>query len=185
MEKTQKAYNEIIEVLNKHRDLCVYDISDLESKAKKHIFGLRLVEEYGLKLDPRNVQSLDYIRFGDYRAIGWWGEKYRREVSWSDDGKQPDDEFLFSISFSTGPYIFGYDYPKELFKEFWQELKNYNPKYCDTTNHCMYFSIESCSKVFNEFDNIIKKYYEKNKEDFKLRKIKKMEEDLLKLKTNK
>lgn len=182
MNKTKKAYEEIIEVLNKHKDICVYDIQELESQAKKHLFGLKLKEEYGLDLDPKDIRSLDYNRFGDYKCIGWWGEKYRRTISWSDDGKQPEDELLFVIGFSTGAYIFGDDYPTTLFQELWQELKSYQPKYCDTTNHNMYFSMENAGRIFNDFNAILKKYYEKNKEDFKARKVKKLEEELAKLK---
>jgi len=73
------------------------------------------------------------------KCVGWWGEKYGRHISWSDDGKQPEDELLLVISFPTGAYIFGDDYPTEFFKEFFQELKTYNPKYTDTTNKTLYF----------------------------------------------
>lgn len=180
-EKTKEAYAEILKVLKKHKDVCAYDIKEMESTANNHLFGVELKEKYGIAIDPLDVRSLEYINLGDYKAIGWWGEKYRRTVSWEDNGKQVKDELLFVINFSTGAYVFGDDYPTELFKELWQELKSYEPKYCDTANHGLYFAIDNASKIFNDFDSILEKYYEKNKKDYKKRQIKKMKEELSKL----
>src|SRR3990167_5761290 len=149
-EETQKAYEEILEVINKYRDLVAYDYNDLEQKSKCHLFGLELKEKYGLNVIPRDIRSLDWNTFGSYLSIGLFGKKYRRTISWSDDGKQPEDETMIYLSFSTGAYIFGDDYPTELFQKFWQELKTYNPKYSDTTNKNLYFSLENGAKLFNE-----------------------------------
>lgn len=178
MENTKKAYEEILSVVNKYKDIICYNYNDLDSRAKTHLFGLELKEKYGLNIEPSEIRSLDYIRFGDYRGIGWWGEKYRRTISWSDDGKQPEDELLVWFGFSTGPFIFDEDYPTELFQEFFLELKSYNPKYSDTTNRNLYFSIETAKDVFNNFPEILKKYYEKNKIDSKQRKIAKLKKEL-------
>jgi hypothetical protein len=179
--KTKKAYKEILDVVNNYRDIIVYDISDLEKKSETHLFGIKLKEKYGFDINPTDIYSLDWTRFGDYRSIGWFGKKYNRTISWSDNGKQPKDELLLEIGFSTGAYIFGDDYPTELFQQFWQELKNYSPKYIDTTNKNLYFSMENASKVFNDFKTILDKYYEINKKDSKERKIKKLKEELNKL----
>ena len=177
MKEIKKAYKEILDVINKHRDIVVYDYEELDNISKKHLFGIELKEKYGIDTNVRNV-SLDYNRFGEYRAIGWWGKKYRRTISWSDDGKQPVDELLLSLGFSTGAYIFGDDYPQELFQKFWQELKSYNPKYIDTSNSSLYFSMKNASKIFNEFNTILDKYHEINKKDMKERKIKKLQGEL-------
>lgn len=183
MKETEQAYKEILDVVKKYKDTCVYDVAEMESRAKKHLFGIELKEKYGFNLEPKDIQSLDYFRKGDYLSVGWFGEKYRRHISWSDDGKQPEDELLLWIGFYTGAYIFGDDYPTELFQELFQELKSYNPKYSDTHNKNLYFSMDNAGKIFNEFNSIMDKYYAKNKEDFKERKIKKMEEELAKLKS--
>lgn len=177
----EKAYEEIIEVLKKHKDICAYDIEDLVLTAKKHLFGTELKEKYGLNLEPRDVYALDWVKFGQYISIAWWGEKHRRTISWSDDGKQPVDELLVVISFPTGAFIFGSDYPKKMFQDFFQELKTYNPKYTDTANNCLYFAIEESSKVFNDFPAILKKYEEKNIVDAKKRKIRALKEQLAEL----
>jgi hypothetical protein len=182
MEKEKKAYKKILEVLNKYRNITVFDYDDLEQKSKYHLFGLELKEKYGLNIEPRDILSLEWNKFGKYLSIGLYGEKYRRTIAWSDDDKQPEDELLIVVGLSTGAYIFGDDYPQELFQQFWHELKNYNPKYSDTTNHYLYFTLEGGAKLFNEFNDILKKYYEFNKEDSKRRKIKKLQDELEKLK---
>lgn len=180
-ENTKKAYEEIFSVIGKHRDIVAFDYNELERKSKIHLFGIELKEKYGLNVEPGNIISLDWNRFGDYLSIGLFGEKYRRTISWSDDGKQPEDELMIHLSFGTGAYIFGDDYPTELFQEFWQELQTYNPKYSDTTNKNLYFSLEGGAKIFNEFKGILNKYYELNNVDSKKRKIKKLQDELAKL----
>ena len=184
-EKTKKAYIEILETINKYKDVVLYDYNALQSRSNNHLFGLELKEKYGLEIKPEDIMSLDWNKFGDYLSIGLFGEKYRRTISWSDDGNQPEDELLLELSFPTGSYIFGNfsndDYPTKFFQEFFQELKTYNPKYVDTVNKNLYFSMVNAGKIFNEFPKILKKYYELNNEDAKKRKIKKLQEELEKL----
>lgn len=179
--ETKKAYKEILDVLSKYKDICNYSIDDLRNKSEEHLFGLELKEKYGFDIDPTEISSLDWNRFGDYRSIGLYGEKYRRTISWSDDEKQPKDEVLLDINFSTGAYIFGDDYPEEIFKEFWKELKSYKPKYIDSHNHHLYFSMDNAGKIFNEFTKVLGKYQEKNRLDKKQRKIKQLQEQLSEL----
>jgi len=184
MELTKKVYKEIIDILNKYKDIIVYDVSELEILSKYHLFGIELKEKYGFNIDPKEIKSLDWNNFGEYMSLGLFGEKYRRTISWSDDGKQPEDEVLLYLGFPTGAYIFGDDYPQQLFQEFFQELKTYNPKYSDTTNKNLYFSMDNAGKMFNDFKTILNKYYKKNRKDFKRRKIEKMKEELQKLESN-
>src|SRR5690606_35899224 len=127
MKTIVEAYNEILRMLNKHKDLCLYDIDELERTAKKHLFGLELKEKYGFDLDSKRITSLDWISFSDSKKIGLFGKKYNRKISWSVDGRQPDDEYLFFLSYGTGAYIFGDDYPTDFFQTFWLELKSYGP----------------------------------------------------------
>ena len=181
---SQKAYSDILKVLKKYKDLHAFDIDDLERKAKHHLFGIELKEKYGLNIDPKKVNALDYNKFGEYGCICWYGEKYNRTISWSDDGSNPTDELLYKIGFSTGAYIFGDDYPTDLFHKFFMELASYGPKYKDSHNKSLYFTLDSAADIFNNFSSILKKYYEWNKEDYKQRKIQKMKADLAKLEGN-
>lgn len=181
-EESKKMYSEILYILEKYADDCVYDIEDLKQKSECHLFGLKLKEIYGLDIEPKRITSTDYIRFGEYISIGMWGEKHRRTISWSDDDRQPKDELLLCIGFSTGAYIFGQDYPTDLFKKFFNELKSYKPKYTDSANTNLFFGMDNAKEIFNKFNDILKKYKDLNKEDFNKRKIKELEKQLKSLK---
>jgi len=183
--KAKKAYAEILELMKEHEDVCIFDVSDLERQAENHLFGIKLREKHGFDIEPKDIRSTDWVNLRGPMSVGIWGEKYHRTISFSDDGRQPVDELLLQISFSTGAYIFGNDYPKELFQLFFDELVSYSPKYKDTANKSLYYSMDNASKIHNEYDSIIKKYHELNEEDFKQRKIKRMEAELEELKGKK
>lgn len=181
METIKKAYHEVLEVLKKHKDILAFDIDDLERKSKIHLFGIDLKEKHGLEINPKDVQSTDFFKPNDHTYITWYGEKFHRTIAWPVDGRQPEDELLMQISFPTGAYIFGEDYPTSLFQKFWLELKAFEPDYVDEVNHGLYWKIENSQNVFNSFRGILKKYHELNKEDFKQRKIERMKAELEKL----
>lgn len=197
MEKKEikKAYEEILEVVSKYKELGeVYefrDIRDMIEKAENHLFLINWNEKYGIELaHDVNVRGNSYIKIDDYRHFSRFedaeAEKKSgqgRYISWEDDGKQPKNEWLLNIGFSTGAYIFGDDYPESLFEEFWQELKSYGPSFCDSHNYNMYFTLENSAKVFNQFNAILRKYHEKNKLEFKQRRIEKLKKELEKLAT--
>jgi hypothetical protein len=181
------AYNEILDIVEKHKDICVFDIDKMRIDAKNHLFGTELKFVYGLNLNPKEVRSLQWLNFGEYRHIGWWGQKYNRTISWLNEGKQPEDELLLEISFPTGPYIFAFgsgfnsEYPSEFFQRFWNELKFHSPDYVDDHNHCLYWKIENAKGIFNDFDDILQRYYKLNEEDGRQRKIKAMKDALSEL----
>jgi len=188
MKKTaKKGYDEIFKVLEKHKDICIFDISDLKLKAALHLFGIDLKETHGLNIGDRRISSLDWNKFGDYRSIAKWGEVHNRTISWSADGRQPKNEILLQICFPTGAFIFGTggtfnkDYPTDFFEKFWLELKSFKPDYTDEANHGLYWNVKNAKEIFNSFDSILNKYHKLNKEDLKQRKIKKMKEELEKL----
>lgn len=180
MEEIKKAYDEVFDALYKYKDLCNFNLSELERTSKYHLFGVELKEKYGLNIDPKKVSSLNYQKFGD-KGIGLFGEKYGRTISWSVDGRQPNDEYLFTISFPTGTYIFGQDNPKEFFLKFWLELKSYKPDYEDEVNHCLYWKLENAKDVFNNYESILERYNALNIEDVKQRKINSLKAELDKL----
>jgi hypothetical protein len=181
-----EGYSKILKLLKKYKDVCIFDVDDLERTSKIHLFAIKLKEEYGFNINPKRINSLDYNKLGDYDMIAVFGESRGRTISWEDNGAQPkEDELLYRLNFSTGPYIFGEDYPIELFQKMFNELKTYGPKYVDSTNRTLYFSMDNASKIFNVFNSIISKYHDINKEDFKIRKIKRLKEDLERLENNK
>ena len=180
MNTTEKAYKEILKALNKYKSEIVFDVDSLEIQAKNHLFGVELVEKYGFNIDPKKIYSTDWQKMKENIFIGFFDGE-RRDISWSDDGRQPNNETLLYISYPNGPYVFGDDYPKEFFQKFFMELKTYNPKYIDSANRGLYFSLENAGKIYNDYDSIMKRYHEENKEDLKQRKIKKMKDELAKL----
>ena len=184
MEATKKAYKEILKVLHKYKDKIVFDVEQLEDQAKTHLFGVELVEKYGFNLDPKSIRSRDYQRLKEYIYLCYF-DGHRRKISWPDDGRQPINEMLLLLSYPTGAYIFGDDYPTDFFQRFFLELKSYKPKYIDSHNQSLYFSLDNAATVFNDYDEIFRRYYEENKENKRQRKIKKMKEELSKLESEK
>jgi hypothetical protein len=181
MNTTEKAYSEILKVLNKYKCEIMFDVRSLERQAKNHLCGMELVEKYGFNLNPKTIYSTDWHELTDNMYLGFWdGEQ--RYISWSDDGTQPKNETLLCLKYPTGAYIFGEDYPKEFFQKFFSELKTYNPKFIDSHNYSLYFSLKNAGKIHNAYRGILKRYYDENKKDLKQRKIKKLEDELSKLK---
>ena len=189
--QTNKAYAEIMQILKKHKELIFLDIPDVESKIKLHLLGIELLETYGLCIDPLRVNRYDWMEFGEHKRIGLYGTKHNRVISWLDCGEQPENEMLFMLKFPTGAFIFGYggivdkEYPVNFFNKFWKELLAYKPDYSDTANHCLYWKLENAKSMFNDFDGILRKYYDLNKEDVKQRKIESMKAELAKLENSK
>jgi hypothetical protein len=187
----REAYDEILDILRKHDVLHLVNAGELERQVELYLFGLELKETYGLNIDPSQIKDLDYQRFGSFgshKIIGLFGKKYNREISWPSDGRQPKNERLFVISIPTGAYFFGdvgvSDCPIEFFQKFWLELKSYNPDYVDDVNKALYWKLENAKEIFNDYDSIVKKYHELNKEDAKQRKIKKMREEIERLESS-
>lgn len=180
MNTAEKAYKEILKALNKYKSEIVFDVDDLERKAKHHLFGIDLVEKYGFNLDPKTIYSTDWQKLKENVYIGFFDGE-RRRMSCPDDGRQPKNETLLYISYPTGPFNFGSDYPAEFFQKFFLELKTYNPKYIDSANRSLYFDLDNAGKIYNAYDSIVKRYHEENKEDLKQRRIKKMKDELAKL----
>jgi hypothetical protein len=181
LQETKKVYDSILKIARKNKDLLNFDFQDLELKANNHLFGLELKEVYGLEIDDKRIYNIQYQELKNNVHLTYIDSE-RTTISWEDNGKKPQGERLIKFSYPTGAYIFGRDYPCDFFKKFFLELKSFNPDYIDSANSSLYFKLENAKEVFNNYDSIIKKYYELNKEDFKQREIIRMQEELDKLK---
>ena len=192
--KWKKAYTEILTVCDKYQGFDKYnfrDIDDMRSKAKNHLLLIEWYEKYDLKLShDYNPNSYNYFKVTDYIVFSYFQDALRdknagsgKYISWSDDDRQPKDEWLLNISFSTGAYIFGDDYEgqKTLFQDFIKELKSYSPDYSDTTNKSFYWKLENAKSIYGEFNNILKKYRERNTSEFNARKAERLRKELAKL----
>ena len=181
LQETKKVYDSILKIARKNKDLLNFDFDVLELKAKNHLFGLELKEVYGLEINEKRIDNIRYKELKSNVHLTFI-DGVNTKISWSDNGEQPNGEYLIKFSYPTGAYIFGGDYPQVFFKNFFLELKSYKPDYIDSNNSSLYFKLENAKDIFNNYDTILKKYYELNKEDFKQREIIRMQKELDKLK---
>jgi len=201
--KWKKAYSELLAVCKKYpefKNKYSYefgDIHDMQKKAENHLLLIKWYEEYGLKLDHTlEPVSSSYCKINDHVSFQYFNDAEKeknsgnggRYISWPDDDKQPKNEWILCISFSTGPYIFGSsgfgednDYPKEFFMRFFDELASYKPDYSDRHNSGLYWKLENAKDIFDNFNTIKNKYHELNKIDFKKREIERKKKELEKL----
>lgn len=177
LQETKKIYDSILKIAKKNKDLLNYDFQSLELQAKNHLFGLELKEVYGLEIDEKRINNIQYQELKNNVHLTFIDSE-RTTISWEDNGKKPKGERLIKFSYPTGAYIFSSDYPTVLFEKFFFELKSFNPDYCDSANKSLYFKLENAKDVFNNYDSILKKYYDLNKEDFKQREIIRKQKEL-------
>lgn len=189
------AYTEILEVCEKYPNFdqrfSFYDIQEMRNKAKNHLMLIDWYEKYGLKLDHSHhtVFGYNYFRVSEYTSFQKFGDAAAekeagsgRYIAWSVDDRQPDHEWLFIINFPTGAYIFGGDYPTDLFQRMWEELKAFGPKYRDDVNKYLYFSMEDAAPIMEQFNGIMQKYRQIYKDEETKREIEATEAKLKKLK---
>ena len=183
-ESKLKEYKAILAVLNKNIGVIEADLAiDIRSIVEARIKVLDVYNLFGIGLTrPPASFSTNYCRVSDHITMAKYGEAHRRTISWSDDDRQPDDEWLYQISFPTGAFIFGEHYPQETYQKFFLELKTYKPKYADTKNNNLYFSPSNASKVHEDFDSIFKKYGQMAREEVIKKIIADKEAELARLK---
>jgi len=195
-EEIKSAYNDILSMCEKYKgieekygnDFC--DIGHTRESAKNHLMLIDWAETYGIEIGHRHKPySANYINLGGYCSINYFKDAleekrmgYGKYISLSDDGRQPNYEWLYEIGFPTGPYIFGsnYDEMKPYFQEFIQELKTYSPDFLDTVNDCFYWKLENAKAIHEDLYDILKKYGAKIKAESKKRNLERLKEELKK-----
>ena len=180
--KTIDAYKKIIKVIKSCAKEAQLDSTiDISYKLEQLITREEIQESFGINLTGCYDYSATYFKVGDNRYIAKYGKKYNRTISWSEDGKQPEDEWLLAITYPTGAYIFGEDYQTETFKQYFDELKEFEPKYVDTVNHCLYYTADKAKAVYDKIGEIYKKYRagaEDNRKESKIQALRKQLEEL-------
>lgn len=162
------------EVLNRYN--ISFDAQTVYAKQRAELsieFGIDLAHKYGY--DCLALDHDIYLHFMDGK---------QRSIPWSDDGRQPDNEWLLKISFPSGAYTLDRDYPVSLFQEMFLELKSFEPKYCDTANKSLYFDSTNAKVVYDAFSGILMKYKRRVGEWKKEDRVKKLKEELAKLEAN-
>lgn len=191
----KEAYSSILKVCDKYTNFDnqfnFRDIDDMRRSAKGHLMLIEWYEEHGLKIDHQYNPSLyNYFKTGEYLVFNYFGDAERdkangsgKYISWSDDDRQPKDEWLLNISFPTGAYIFGddYNYQQELFRAFVQRLKEYKPDYSDTANKSFYWKLDNSKAIFEGFNTILQEFHEKNRSEMKSREAEKLRKRLKEL----
>ena len=142
-------------------------LKEIRTKAKNRVIRYEWEEKYGIKLgSDARLAEWNYYHLGEYELISYFEDGYKshkehsgRSISWPEKGKQPVDEWIYSISFGTGAYIFGEDYDgqQQLFQDFFEELRTYKPDYEDLHNHCLYWKVENAKKIMGKFREILNK----------------------------
>lgn len=157
------------------------------------IENLKVSERFGIPLQSVTNNYVGWLKVGkrydDFMTLGKFGENHGRTISWSDNGKQPrkTGEWLLTVKFPTGAYIFGEgnmwdkSYPKKTFDLFWEELKSFHPKFCDTANHCLYFTDDVASVVYENFYVLFDKYQALVQDEMNEQKKQKLREELARL----
>ena len=186
-DKKIELYEKALELVQNNRDVIKGDyILPEEQRIEDVLFVLRTSERFHvpLKTGTSSVWAEVQGPAREYMNIGIFPKGSSR-ISWSDDGRQPEDEQLLVVCFPTGAYIFGgyfdKNYPTDAFNAFFDELKSYGPKYSDTVNHSLYFDIDAARDVYWNFQSMMDRYRGLAVEENKRRKREKLEEELRKL----
>ena len=187
MKEKKEKYDEIFKLLEKYKNDIEFNIKELKDIADKDLLKQELKEKYNIDLDINKgyiTNTINYIVVNRYMSIIMFNNKTGYEIPYPDNIKQPENERLLMLKFSIGSIMFQSeddDYPSEYFKKFWKELKTYKPKYIDSHNKGLYFSIDKAGDIYNNFNNILKKYLNLSKKEIAKRRLKKIKEEQLEL----
>ena len=176
LEDIQSLLSEFNDVLKK------YNLWN-EYRFNKTLRNLNVVIDFGIEVNPDGLTYGEgHIPLSGFTSLRFMDNK-DRSISWSDDGRQPVNEWFYVISFSSGPYIFHRDvYLKEYFAKFFTELKAFKPEYVDTANSSLYFNKENAAAVHKALPVILQRYKDETKEAVKEQEIRELEAKLNKLK---
>lgn len=170
--ESEVAYLGVLRALEDNADVLQGNSTMCSAKAEANLKlkQIGILREFKIEDVPLNtLYGYDSWELSSYSRLTYYSEG--RSISWEDNGNQPKDEWLYSVSFPTGAYIYGEGYPTKTFNTMFEELKSYNPKYCDTANKALYFDKSNAHKVHNELFKTLEKHRGKVAEEVKQRKI--------------
>jgi len=180
--KKIEAYKAILATVDDCIAATAIDSSvDIRSNLKLLIKLEEISAEFGVEIPSYYGYGSDWYKLSDFQTIGIHGEAHRRTISWSDDDSQPENEWLYVICFPTGAYIFGQEYPTKTFQAFFNELKQFEPKYIDSANKALYFTSEKSAAVHAAFPEILQRYKGLVDAELKEKRVKALQDELEKL----
>jgi hypothetical protein len=154
---------------------------DIRHNLKLLIKLEEISSEFGVEIPSYYGYGCNWYELSDYQTIAIYGEAHSRTISCSDDGSQPENEWLYVIRFPTGAYIFGEEYPTKTFQAFFNELKQFEPKYIDSANKALYFTSEKSAAVHAAFPDILQRNKCLVDAELKEKRIKALQDELEKL----
>ncbi len=180
--KTIDAYKKILKVIESCAKDTMLDSSvDIAYNLKLLITREEIQESFGINLKNCYNYGPTCFKVGEDQYISKYGSKHGRAISWPEDGRQPEDEWLLAIRYPTGAYIFGEDYQQATFNEYFNELREFEPKYVDQANHCLYYTADKAKAVYEKIDEIFKKYRAIAEDNRKAGKIEALKKQLAEL----
>lgn len=156
-------------------------IVEFRSELKSLIRLEELSAEFGVEIPRYCGYGNCWYKLSEFQAIGFYGGDQNRTISCSDDGSQPENEWLYVIRFPTGAYIFGQGYPTKTFQKFFNELKQFGPKYIDSANRALYFTSEKSASIHAALPEIFKRYKGLVDAELKEKRVKVLQDELEKL----
>ncbi len=186
-------YTKILNICKEYKQYEYDELKDMRNileKSNNHLMLIEWKEKYWLDISHEYMfYGYSYIKLSNDTIFSYfanakeeqkkWSGKF---INWEDKGKQPKNEWLYQLSFPTWSYIFWSDYTEDLFERFWNELKTYWPKYCDSHNNHMYFSLDNAKWIYNDYRSIYLKYRDIYFQEKKQRDIHDMERKLEEMK---
>lgn len=186
MQEQLNAYKALYETAKQHKEHLDYgEIERIEERLLKY----NLCVTFNMSLQEAGYNWYEkLLGYGCKADVRLYSEEQNHQISWSDDGCQPENEWLCVISFSSGAYTlgdyFGGKYPKETFGKMFEELKSFGTKYCDTNNSALYYTTANAYVVCEAFPAIFKKYKDMCQQEYERNRVKELEAELAKLKGN-
>lgn len=160
------AYKELLKVVKKHEELFDRESPTLTAANLKGIVeALEVADEFNLPL--QGLQSGTFLRiqgvYDEWTNLSFYGDKEVHTIGCPDGGVQPENEWLFVIRFTCGPYSLGGDvydsrYPRNTFDNMFDELKSYGAAFVDSANNSLYFRADKARAVYDAFWPTFKKY---------------------------
>ena len=174
------SYNDIISFLEDHKE----DLTSIPWVDYKGF--IRSIEDAQRSIslskmfkipDIRKKRGDHFIKLKDHVHLS-----KQPDISWEDQGRVPKEgECLLTLRFPAGAYTFGRECPNSFFKKFFEELKEYGPKYCDTVNKILYFDHHNAYEIYEDFDKIFSRYMAEYREGAKERRRQELLKELEKL----
>lgn len=179
-QEIEKAFDKVVRALGKNEDLIGVTKGTILYNKETELLRYDLTELGFYISYIGNNTFLELINHHVYFVHFKDGDG--KSISWSDDGRQPKNEKLIKVSFSTGAYCLNGQYDTKTFQEMFEEFKSMAEyEYIDTANKSIYYNLENGAKVYQVFDETLKKYKaisaERTKED-KIKELQKQIEEL-------